>query len=62
MTATEADILWAGRITSALAILFLLFDSVIKVLNLYTGAQSGEEGHPWQPVCGVAAHGERAQR
>lgn len=31
---TTKTALWAGRIMSALALLFLLFDTVIKVLNL----------------------------
>jgi hypothetical protein len=39
--------LWAGRISSALAILFLLFDSVIKVLNLPPAVEATTQlGYP----------------
>lgn len=39
--------LWAGRILSALAILFLIFDSVIKVLNTAPAAEATTQlGYP----------------
>jgi hypothetical protein len=39
--------LWAGRILSALAILFLAFDSIIKVLNLPPAVEATTQlGYP----------------
>ncbi len=36
--------IWAGRIISALAIMFLTFDSIIKVLNLAPAVEAGAKG------------------
>jgi len=48
-TAVSTNSLWAGRILSALVILFLLFDGVIKLMELdvvtETNAQLGYPAH-----------------
>jgi len=46
--------LWAGRIISALAILFLIFDSVIKVLSMAPAVESTTQlGYPVGLVVGI---------
>jgi hypothetical protein len=46
--------LWAGRIMSALAILFLLFDSVIKVMKLAPAVEGTTQlGYPESVVVGI---------
>jgi hypothetical protein len=46
--------LWAGRIISALAILFLIFDGVIKVLKLAPAMESTAQlGYPASVVLGL---------
>jgi hypothetical protein len=46
--------LWAGRIISALAIVFLIFDSVIKVLNTTPAVESTTQlGYPASMVVGI---------
>jgi hypothetical protein len=51
--ATKAT-LWAGRILSALAVLFLIFDGVIKVLNLAPAVQATTQlGYPESLVIGI---------
>jgi hypothetical protein len=46
--------LWAGRIISALALLFLIFDSVIKVLNLAPAVEATTQlGYPASLVIGI---------
>jgi hypothetical protein len=46
--------LWAGRIMSALAVLFLLFDSVIKVMKLAPAVEGTTElGYPESVVVGI---------
>jgi hypothetical protein len=46
--------LWAGRIMSALAVLFLLFDSVIKVMKLAPAVEGTTQlGYPESVVVGI---------
>jgi DoxX-like family len=46
--------IWAGRIISALAILFLTFDSVIKVLNLPPAVEATTQlGYPASLVIAI---------
>jgi DoxX-like family len=46
--------LWTGRTLSALAILFLLFDTVIKVLNLAPAVEATTQlGYPERLVIGI---------
>jgi hypothetical protein len=46
--------LWAGRIISALAVLFLIFDSVIKVLNLAPAVEATTQlGYPASLVISI---------
>ena len=46
--------LWAGRIISALAVLFLLFDSVIKVMKLAPAVEgTARLGYPESLVLGI---------
>jgi DoxX-like family len=46
--------IWAGRIVSALAIVFLAFDSVIKVLNLPPAVEATTQlGYPTGLVVGL---------
>jgi ABC-type uncharacterized transport system permease subunit len=46
--------LWAGRITSGLAIAFLLFDSAMKVLKLAPAVEGTVElGYPESAVLGI---------
>jgi hypothetical protein len=46
--------LWAGRIISALAVLFLTFDSIIKVLNLAPAVEATTQlGYPASLVIGL---------
>jgi hypothetical protein len=46
--------IWAGRISSALAVLFLLLDSVIKVLNLAPAVEATTQlGYPASLVIGI---------
>ena len=45
---------WAGRIISALAVLFLIFDSVIKVLSMAPAVESTTQlGYPASLVVGI---------
>src|SRR3954469_22844045 len=44
---SSTTMLWAGRIISALAVLFLIFDSVIKVLKLAPAVEATTQlGYP----------------
>jgi len=46
--------IWAGRIISAFAVLFLIFDSVIKVLNLAPAVEATTQlGYPASLVIGI---------
>jgi hypothetical protein len=46
--------LWAGRIVSALVVLFLLFDSVTKVLKVAPVMQaSAQLGYPVSTIAGI---------
>jgi hypothetical protein len=46
--------IWAGRISSALAVLFLLLDSVIKALNLAPAVEATTQlGYPASLVIGI---------
>jgi hypothetical protein len=46
--------IWAGRIISALAILFLAFDTVIKLLNLAPAVEATTQlGYPASLVIGI---------
>lgn len=46
--------IWAGRIISALAILFLIFDSVVKVLSMAPAVESSTQlGYPASLVVGI---------
>lgn len=46
--------LWAGRILSGWAVLFLLFDSVIKLMNIKPVAESfAQLGYPGQLALGI---------
>ena len=47
-------IIWAGRIISAFAILFLAFDSIIKVLNMAPAIEATTQlGYPVGLVVGI---------
>jgi hypothetical protein len=51
---TASKTLWGGRVLSALAILFLLFDSVIKVLKLSAAVDGTVQlGYPEGVVVGI---------
>lgn len=51
---TSRKKLWAGRIISGVAILFLLFDSVIKILKLAPAVQGTLQlGYPESVVIGI---------
>ena len=51
---TTKATLWAGRILSVLAVLFLLFDGVIKVLNLAPAVEATTQlGYPESLVIGI---------
>jgi len=51
---TASKTLWGGRVLSALAILFLLFDSVIKVLKLSPAVEGTVQlGYPEGVVVGI---------
>lgn len=46
--------LWGGRISSALAALFLLFDSIIKVLSLSFAVEATTQlGYPTSAIVGI---------
>jgi len=46
--------IWAGRIISAFAVLFLIFDSIIKVLNLAPAVEATTQlGYPASLVIGI---------
>jgi hypothetical protein len=46
--------IWAGRIISAFAVLFLIFDGVIKVLNLAPAVEATTQlGYPASLVIGI---------
>jgi hypothetical protein len=46
--------IWAGRIISTFAVLFLIFDSVIKVLNLAPAVEATTQlGYPASLVIGI---------
>jgi hypothetical protein len=52
--AVSKKMLWAGRIISALAVLFLLFDSVIKVMKLAPAVEgTARLGYPESLVLGI---------
>ena len=52
MTGNKA--LWAGRILSGLAVLFLLFDATLKVLQLPVAVQGTRElGYPESVILGL---------
>jgi hypothetical protein len=52
MNASKA--MWAGRILSGLAILFLLFDATVKVLQLPVAVQGTKElGYPESVIFGL---------
>jgi len=51
---TVKTTIWAGRIISALAILFLAFDTIIKVLNLPPAVEATTQlGYPANLVVGI---------
>ncbi len=51
---TVKTTIWAGRIISALAILFLAFDTIIKVLNLPPAVEATTQlGYPASLVVGI---------
>lgn len=51
---TASKTLWGGRVLSALAILFLLFDSVIKVLKVDVAVEGTVQlGYPEGVVVGI---------
>jgi hypothetical protein len=51
---TSSTTIWIGRVLSALAILFLTFDSVIKLLELPVAIQGTTElGYPESVVFGI---------
>ena len=51
---SSTTMLWAGRILSALAVLFLIFDSVIKVLKLAPAVEATTQlGYPAGLVIGI---------
>lgn len=51
---TASKTLWGGRVLSALAILFLLFDSVIKVLKVSVAVEGTVQlGYPEGVVVGI---------
>jgi hypothetical protein len=51
---TVKTTIWAGRILSALAILFLAFDTIIKVLNLPPAVEATTQlGYPASLVVGI---------
>ena len=46
--------LWTGRVLSALAVMFLLFDSVLKVLKLPVAVEGTVQlGYPEQVIVGI---------
>ena len=50
----SATRLWAGRVSSALAVLFLLFDGVIKVLQLAPAVETTVQlGYPERLTLGI---------
>ncbi len=52
--ATPTAMLWAGRVITALAVVFLLFDSVIKVLQLAPAVEATAQlGYPERVVFGL---------
>ena len=51
---TDKTTIWAGRIISAFAVLFLIFDSVIKVLSMAPAVESTTQlGYPASLVVGI---------
>ncbi len=53
-TSTSATMLWAGRILSALVILFLVFDGTIKVMELEIATKTTAQlGYPVSVVFGI---------
>jgi len=51
---TITTTIWAGRIISAFAVLFLIFDSIIKVLNLAPAVEATTQlGYPASLVIGI---------
>jgi hypothetical protein len=46
--------MWAGRVISALAVLFLIFDSIIKVLKLGPAVEATTQlGYPESLIIGI---------
>jgi hypothetical protein len=53
-TSPPSKTIWIGRVLSALAVLFLLFDSVVKLLQLPVAIQGTTElGYPASVVFGI---------
>ena len=51
---TVKTTIWAGRIISALAVIFLAFDTIIKVLNLPPAVEATTQlGYPASQVVGI---------
>lgn len=54
MTTSSSKTIWIGRVLSALAILFLLFDCVIKLLQLPVAVEGTTQlGYPASVVLGI---------
>ena len=54
MTTSSSKTIWIGRVLSALAILFLLFDCVIKLLQLPVAIEGTTQlGYPASVVLGI---------
>ena len=54
MTTSTSKTIWIGRVLSALAILFLLFDSVVKLLQLPVAIEGTTQlGYPAGVVFGI---------
>jgi hypothetical protein len=52
---TVKTTIWAGRIISALAMLFLAFDTIIKVLDLPPAVEATTQlGYPASLVVGIS--------
>jgi hypothetical protein len=53
-TSPPSKTIWTGRVLSALAILFLLFDAVIKLLQLPIAIEGTTQlGYPARVVFGI---------
>jgi len=54
MTTSPSKTIWIGRVLSALAVLFLLFDSVVKLLQLPVAMDGTTQlGYPGSVVFGI---------